>query len=86
MEVFVRVVSENMISGERHVCAVSFLTFVALDEEGHPTEIPAVIPETEEEKQLNESAKERLKNPQKTKKEKIAQSGHRGLVRLILGR
>ncbi|MCQ6275192.1 acyl-CoA thioesterase [Bacillus sp. V3B] len=69
MEVFVRVISENMISSERHVCAVSFLTFVALDENGHPSEIPTVIPETEEEKQLNESAKERLQIRKKRRKD-----------------
>ena len=30
MEVFVKVVSEDMVKGERHICAISFLTFVAL--------------------------------------------------------
>ena len=52
MEVFVKVVSENMLTGDRHVCAVSFLTFVALDENGHPSEVPQVVPESEEEKQF----------------------------------
>jgi len=60
MEVFVKVVSENMLTGERHVCAISFLTFVALDENGKPTPVPKIIPETEEEKHLYETAKERL--------------------------
>ena len=49
MEVFVKVVSENMLTGERNVCAISFLTFVALDENGKPTPVPKIIPETEEE-------------------------------------
>lgn len=60
MEVFVKVVSENLLTGERNVCAISFLTFVALDENGNPTPVPKIIPETEEEKQLYETAKERL--------------------------
>lgn len=69
MEVFVKVVSENIVSGERHVCAVSFLTFVALDENGKPAEIPQVIPQTEEEKHLNETAKERLEIRKKRRKD-----------------
>ena len=52
MEVFVKVVSENMLTGDRHICAVSFLTFVALDENGQPSEVPQVVPESEEEKQF----------------------------------
>lgn len=59
MEVFVKVIAENLLSGERKVCAVSFLTFVALDEEGKPSPVPKAIPETPEEKWLNEHAPER---------------------------
>ncbi|WP_071396153.1 acyl-CoA thioesterase [Bacillus tuaregi] len=69
MEVFVKVVSENIVSGERHVCAVSFLTFVALDEAGKPSEVPQVIPQTEEEKHLHETAKERLEIRKKRRKD-----------------
>ena len=32
MEVFVKVIAEDLITGRRNVCAISFLTFVALDE------------------------------------------------------
>ncbi|WP_428910970.1 acyl-CoA thioesterase [Niallia sp. Krafla_26] len=60
MEVFVKVIGEDIPSGERKICAISFLTFVALDEKGHPTEVPKVIPESEEEIHLHETAKERL--------------------------
>ncbi len=56
MEVFVRVVTEDLLTGERKVCATSFLTFVALGEDDRPTEVPAIIPETDEEKQLFETA------------------------------
>lgn len=61
MEIFVKVISENLQSGERVLTATSFLTFVALDEDGNPTEVPAVVPETEEEKNLMASADERKK-------------------------
>ena len=69
MEVFVKVVSENMLTGDRHICAVSFLTFVALDENGHPSEVPQVVPETEEEKHLYETAKDRLEIRKKRRKD-----------------
>ncbi|MCS0543022.1 acyl-CoA thioesterase, partial [Aeromonas veronii] len=36
MEVFVKVIAEDLYTGERHICALSFLTFVALDENGKP--------------------------------------------------
>lgn len=61
MEVFVKVISENLRTGERVLTATSFLTFVALDEEGKPTAVPAVVPETEEEHYLMASAEERKK-------------------------
>ncbi|MFO1442588.1 acyl-CoA thioesterase [Bacillus sp. Bva_UNVM-123] len=59
MEVFVKVIAEDLLSGEKNLCAMSFLTMVAIDENGKPTPVPAVIPETDEEKSLYNSAKER---------------------------
>ncbi len=56
MEVFVKVVSEDLLTGVRRVCATSFLTFVALDENGRPSEIPAVVAESELEKVLFDGA------------------------------
>jgi acyl-CoA hydrolase len=59
MEVFVKVIAENLISGDRKIAATAFLTFVALDENGKPTQVPRIIPETDEEKKLFETGKER---------------------------
>ncbi len=59
MEVFVRIQSENLITGERQTTATSFLTFVALDDEGKPTPVPPVIPETDEEREHFLAAKDR---------------------------
>ncbi|WP_010269992.1 acyl-CoA thioesterase [Paenibacillus senegalensis] len=56
MEVFVRVIAEDLLTGERKVCAHSFLTYVALGEDGVPVEVPKAIPETPEEKMLHDSA------------------------------
>lgn len=59
MEVIVRVVAENLISDEKHLCAISFLTFVAIDKDGKPVPVDPVIPQSEMEKVLYETAKER---------------------------
>jgi len=59
MEVGVRVVTENLMTGERlHTCS-AYLTFVALDEKGNTTSIAPVVPETEEEKRRFREAGER---------------------------
>ncbi|MBN6205945.1 acyl-CoA thioesterase [Ralstonia pickettii] len=59
MEVFVKVITENLVTEERKVCNTAFLTFVAIDEHGRPSQVPSVYPETEYEKSLHESAAER---------------------------
>lgn len=50
------------------MCTI-FLTFVAIDENGAPSPVPQIIPETEEEKKLYNSAKERAELRKKRKKE-----------------
>ncbi|MBM7652037.1 acyl-CoA thioesterase [Neobacillus cucumis] len=72
MEVIAKVIAENMMSGERKIAATAFLTFVALDQNGKPTKVPAIIPETEEEKKLYETGKgraEKRKEHRKNSKE-----------------
>jgi acyl-CoA hydrolase len=59
MEVFVKVIAENLITGHRKIAATAFLTFVALDDDGKPTKVPGIVPETEEEKKLFETGKDR---------------------------
>ncbi|MCZ8520400.1 acyl-CoA thioesterase [Paenibacillus mucilaginosus] len=59
MEVFVRVVTEDLLTGKRKTCATSFLTFVALGEDNKPAEVPAVLAETDEEQLLYNTAPER---------------------------
>ena len=62
MEIFVRVLAEDLFTGERQVCATSFLTFVAIDDNGKPVEVPKVVPQTDFEKLLHDTAPERAKN------------------------
>ncbi|ASS68289.1 MULTISPECIES: acyl-CoA thioesterase [unclassified Paenibacillus] len=56
MEVFVKIVKEDLMSGERMVAATAFLTFVAMGPDKRPAPVPDIVPETEEEKKLFESA------------------------------
>jgi len=59
MEVGVKVVTENLMTGRLvHTCS-AYLTFVALDSEGKATPVPAVIPETEDEIRRFQEAGER---------------------------
>ena len=59
MEVGVRVETENLLTGGVHHTASAYLSFVALDNHGHPTEIPALILETESDKRRNRQAQAR---------------------------
>lgn len=61
MEVFVKIIAENLKSGDRKVAATALLTFVALDENKRPARVPQIIPETPEEKKLHETAPDRAK-------------------------
>ena len=55
MEIFIKISTENTLDGTRHVAAVSFLTFVALDSAGKPTPVPGVVAESEEERLVHEA-------------------------------
>lgn len=59
MEVFVKVITEDLRSGKRDIAATSFLTFVGLDENNQPVLVPRIVPETQEEKKLFETARHR---------------------------
>ncbi len=59
MEIGVRVEAENVITGKVRHTASAYLTYVALDKGGHPTEVPPLILETEEERRRNREAQAR---------------------------
>lgn len=69
MEVFVKAITENLLTGERQVCATAFMTMVAVDADGRPVEVPPVYPETEEEKWLYDGAEERMNYRKKRSKD-----------------
>jgi acyl-CoA hydrolase len=50
MEIGVKVWAENLLTAERKHTSSAYLTFVALDNQGRPTAVPAFEPRTEEQK------------------------------------
>ena len=56
MEVRIDVEAEDVPSGRKMESNSAYFTFVAMDEHGKPTEVPEVIPQTDDEKNLYESA------------------------------
>jgi acyl-CoA hydrolase len=59
MEIGVRVEAEDLISGRRRHTNSCYLTFVAIDRNGRPVEIPELVPETDVEKRRFAAATER---------------------------
>ena len=57
MEAEVQVLAENPITGERTHTNNAYLVYVALDDEGKPTAVPPLRPETDDEKRKAEEAK-----------------------------
>lgn len=62
MEVGVRVEAENPRTGERRHTNSAYLTMVAVDEEGHPVEVPKLIAETDEQRSREAEAQVRRRN------------------------
>jgi acyl-CoA hydrolase len=50
LEVGVKVIAENPLTGEQRHTASSYLTFVSLDADGKATPVPPLLPATAEEK------------------------------------
>jgi acyl-CoA hydrolase len=59
MEVAVEVFSENYLTGERKFTNKAYLTFVAVDDAGKPTEVCGLLVETDEERDEYEAASSR---------------------------
>ena len=59
MEIGVKVIAENVLTGEQRHTNSCYLTYVALDDHGQPTQVPAVVPETPDEKRRYDRAAKR---------------------------
>jgi acyl-CoA hydrolase len=57
LEVGVKVEAEPWRGGERRHTTTAYLVMVALDDDGHPVEVPPLILETEEERRRQEQAR-----------------------------
>lgn len=68
MEVGVKVTAENPMTGERRHTSSAYLTYVAIDMSGKPTNIIPIVPETEEEKRRYAEAQLRRKHRLETRK------------------
>lgn len=56
MEVYLRVWGEDMAAQYKYLSNEAYLTFVALDPNGRPRKVPALIPETEDEQKMYDGA------------------------------
>lgn len=72
MEIGVSVDAECLVTGKKAHVASAYLTYVALDNDDKPTEIPGIILENDEQKKRFKEAEDRRKNRLKkvSKKEK----------------
>lgn len=61
MEIFCKVIAEDLETGNRRHAATAFFTFVAIGPDKKPAQVPKVIPESKEEKYLYETSSERVK-------------------------
>ena len=59
LEVEVDVTAENPITGQRTHTNTAYLVYVAIDDDGKPTQIPPLLAETPEEQSRMDAAKER---------------------------
>ena len=69
MEVGVCVEAENLTNGKRRHTNSSFITMVAIDNKGKPTQVPKIKPETANEKRRFKEAEKRKQEELKRKRD-----------------
>lgn len=60
MEVEVKVEAEDLIEGTKRLAVTAFVTMVALDDEGKPTQVPELLLESEDDRRRFEEGRERM--------------------------
>ena len=77
MEIGARVTAENSYTGEERHILSAYFTFVALDKDDRPVDVPEVLPETDIQQRRYEDAEIRRKNRLTMRKElKAARKRH----------
>ncbi len=73
MEVGVRIEAEELLTGNRRHTNSCYLTFVAVDRNGRPMEVPEICPETPDEIRRHEAAAKRrqLRLEERTREERL---------------
>ena len=74
MEVEVKVSSEDPLSGKKKMTSTAFLTFVAIDKDGKPSDVPSIVPETDSEKRRYDEAMQRRERRLRESKEHLRRS------------
>jgi acyl-CoA hydrolase len=59
MEVGVKIIAEHLITGEKRHTNSCYVTYVALGDDGRPSPVPPIVPETPDEKRRFERAAKR---------------------------
>jgi len=72
LEVLVDVYSEETLTGRRQMTSRAFLTFVAIDRDGHRLKVPPLLVETDEERRVCEEAQERREHRLQRKAQVLA--------------
>lgn len=67
VEVFCKVIAENLMTGERRLCATAFTTFTCFEEDGLKALVPLIEPETDEEKYIHQGYIYRRKDRRKSR-------------------
>ncbi|MCQ6265268.1 acyl-CoA thioesterase [Fictibacillus sp. WQ 8-8] len=67
MEIFVKVESENLLTGEKRLTSRALFTMLAVDAEGRPSPVPPLVPVNQEEIHRYQQAKERYEKRKKKK-------------------
>lgn len=62
VEIFCKVVAENLLTGERRLCATAFITFTCFEEDGSLALVPLIEPETAEEEYIHKGYMNRRKD------------------------
>lgn len=68
VEVFCKVIIEDLRTGERRLCATAFTTFICFEEDGSRALVPLIEAESKEEKYIHEGYSRRRQNRMTCKK------------------